>query len=855
MKIETLGRYGIPDEVIKHWHGDGVRQLLPIQIESVTKFGLLKGDSLIISGPGTSGKTFCGEMAALKQASSRRKAVFIVPLKSIAVEKFKTFQKRYAPLGLKIRMSTRDHSEYEKEITKGDFDILITIYEKLNSLTASDITIIKNVGCFILDEFQMISDPQRGAELELIVSKIRRFNPRTQLVLLIGGNCAPEKLSEWLGIRLLEENRRPVDLRLGVLFRGTFHFRGYNDHTEGDERWLETRADEEGPGLDPQALAAIKFLSEKGEQIIIFTSTKRSAVAVGEYLSVSLDLNSAKKSLKALNDIPPSLQNDLLGRCLHGGTAFHHAELDQEQRELVESGFRSGDITVLSSTTTLAWGVNLPARNVFIESMKYSGMKSAFCRDTLIPLTSVDYYQAAGRAGRIGMGEKFGRAVLTASTPFENEILWENYVYGSSEKLAAAFSENHLPEMIMKLISCGAAESSDSLTRDIGNMFSACDGNSAEIIGAKINSTIDFLKSKGLVSYDHINRIISTDLGKIVSSSGVSAESIMRISEKAESGEITEPFEWLYFAFDLKEWRESGGDYFTRRDLPYNVIERINELSPSDISSSKFIEAEKNRAVQPGSNNFLAFLFALEWISGRPMREIEKAFNRGSGGIRKFVDTLCWLLRAIEKVVLVCREEDNTLSDNQILALASRLKHGLPESKIPLTETLGINREFILRLDDFGIKQVDDLLLFDPIILREILPLGIVEKINKRINIIQRRQNYKSGGNSFKKNSDIIFTGKYRRLLKEAVVLGESVYLQPKLYSYFQKLWWASCSGKPWVNKESLEPGINQPKYISKLRKSFYEKDIKARIESDGNGSYRLLLLKSENSSVVVGDK
>ena len=162
VKIETLGRYGIPEEVIKRWHGDGVRQLLPIQIESVTKFGLLKGDSLIISGPGTSGKTFCGEMAALKQASSRRKAVFVVPLKSIAVEKFKTFQKRYAPLGLKIRMSTRDHNEYEKEITKGDFDILITIYEKINSLTASDITIIKNVGCFILDEFQMISDPQRG---------------------------------------------------------------------------------------------------------------------------------------------------------------------------------------------------------------------------------------------------------------------------------------------------------------------------------------------------------------------------------------------------------------------------------------------------------------------------------------------------------------------------------------------------------------------------------------------------------------------------------------------------------------------------------------------------------------------
>ena len=187
MKTEVLIRYGIPGEVIKRWNNDGIRQLLPIQIQSITRFGILDGNSLIISGPGTSGKTFCGEMAVLKSASQREKAIFLAPLKSIAVEKYRTFRERYSPLGLRIILSTRDHTEHENDIIKNRFDILISIYEKFNSLTSNDITLIKSCRCFILDEFQMISDPGRGAELELLMAKIRRFSPGAQIILLMGG--------------------------------------------------------------------------------------------------------------------------------------------------------------------------------------------------------------------------------------------------------------------------------------------------------------------------------------------------------------------------------------------------------------------------------------------------------------------------------------------------------------------------------------------------------------------------------------------------------------------------------------------------------------------------------------------
>ncbi len=89
---------------------------------------------------------------------------------------------------------------------------------------------------------------------------------------------------------------------------------------------------------------------------------------------------------------------------------------------------------------------------------------------------------------------------------------------------------------------------------------------------------------------------------------------------------------------------------------------------------------------------------------------------------------------------------------------------------------------------------------------------------------------------------------------KELKIAGRSLYLQPRLYSYFQKLWWGLKSEKPWIHKESLEPGLNQAKYISKLRRIFRDNELDIKIISDGEGKYRLLLPESEDTPVVVGD-
>ena len=857
MNIEALRRYGVPERVIERWRANGIRFLLPLQVRSVTRHGILEGKSLIVGGPGTSGKTFCGEMAALFQASRRKKAVFLVPLKAIAEERYKLFAGRYSPLGLKIRLATRDFTDHDRYIPSADFDILITIYEKFNSLTATDISLLRTCGCFVLDEFQMISDPERGTEIEILMAKIRAFGRGSQLVILMGGGSSCQGISEWLDIPVLEETRRPVDLRLGVLHRGTFHYRGFNDLNEGDERWLEERGiDYDGP-LDDQTFGAIEALVVQGEQVMIFVSSRNKARAVALHLGELLDLPSCAASLQSLKDLPPSIQNEDLGRCLSRGVAFHHAELDSEQRELVENGFRKGEIRVLCATSTLAWGVNLPVKNVFVETMKYDGAVSPGTRRLPIPLSAGEFHQAAGRAGRLGAGEKFGRAVMVASTPYEQEILWNQYVYSGNENPASTLDQRKIPDLILRLLACRVATTRAEIVEVTDRLYATRQSQSESHIQKMTEVSLTYLEKGALVQIDRAGTIRPTDFGRIACETGISAGSIIVISEKLGEEESYEPLEWLFLALELREWKETSGPFSSARFTVQNLIDQINSLGDGILERSimmgEHFNLMQDRRYQ---ERLAAFLFALAWISGWPTRELEQAFRRGIGGLRKDASTLSWIISAIEKMVngkeSPRSSENSVCRDLHILAL--RLRYGVDEHLLNLARILDIDREFIRRLHDTGVRSADDLKDMDYSVLKAILPLPIVEKIHKRMQNHRPEMSLARMEHSAGEDNRVVFTGNSRKLLKEAVIFGKSIFLQPKLYSYLQKLRWASLSDNPWVAKETFESGFNQSKYISKLRRILRQARIDAEIISDGRGSYRLVLPESVDGAGVGRD-
>jgi helicase len=847
MKIEYLTRYGLPEHLVKRWASDGMRMLLPIQESSVTRFGILDGKSMVICGPGTSGKTFCGELGALSRVAARCRAVFLEPLKAVAEEKLRTFVTRYSPLGIKTVLSTRDYTAHDRDIFLKKFDIAIFIYEKFNSQTSSDISLIKNASCFVIDEFQMISDPKRGIELELAAMKIRRFNPEAQIIVLMGSGSAPDKISEWLGIPALNESHRPVELRLGVLCGGKYHFREFNHKSEGDEQWTRPSA---GGELAPcetdhmpiRGLEAIKHLVDQGEQILIFTRSKNIAMALAHELASALELESAKRALGSLKECPPSIQNEGLARCLRHGVAFHHADLDEYQRRLVEQGFRDGEIRVLSSTSTLAVGVNLPARNVFIETMKYSGDKTGES-NSVVPLSGIDFHQAAGRAGRFGIQRDFGRAIMTADTPFEQEILWDKYVYSQCQDPSPGLSREDIPEMTLLAIACGAAADPDEVIHICGRTYAAYCGVLGTDIEGCVNQALVHLEKYGLIRIKSWGKIETTAAGQAAGSTGLRVKSAAEIIERVSSKEARTTYDWLAVTVGLSEWRNECGKYCLEVRSPQMLVARIYEIMGEEtILSSPILSGRIQNAADTKMRNELAsLLFASEWSSGRPTHEMERFFGRGAGGLKRDSSTMAWILSSIGRLIrAVSSKRDDNCAEN-LERLAEMIRFGVDEKRLPLAKALDIDREFVARLYEIGIDSVESLVAADTGSLATILPGTVYDKVIRRCEKL-RASPPESAGSANSAMKRIVFTGNNDKLKNEVVIAGKSVWLQPRQYAYLQKLWAAHNSGSPWVPKEALDISPYQAKYISKLNKHLKDAGVELRIASNGRGGYAIRL-------------
>jgi len=198
-----------------------INELRPSQ-EKAIKQGLLKGKSLLICTPTASGKTLIAELSALKSILNKQgKAIYIVPLKALASEKFKQFKERYGKF-IKVGMSIGDLDSKEGRLS--DYDLIIATSEKLDSLIRHHSPWISDVKVLIIDEIHLMNDHGRGPTLEILITILKRLLKNIQIIGLSATIGNPKELAAWLNAELVIDKWRPVELKQGVAFEDKIEF-------------------------------------------------------------------------------------------------------------------------------------------------------------------------------------------------------------------------------------------------------------------------------------------------------------------------------------------------------------------------------------------------------------------------------------------------------------------------------------------------------------------------------------------------------------------------------------------------------------------------------------------------------
>lgn len=329
---------------------DKIIELYPPQEQAIEK-GLLAGKNLVISIPTAAGKTLLAELSALKHITENDgKVIYLCPLRALASEKYKEFQ-RFKQLGVRTTITSGDFDSTDEYLPR--FDIIVSTNEKMDALLRHQASwIAESVTLVIIDECHLLNDQHRGPTLETLLARLLIENSKAQIVALSATIGNAIEIADWLGAELVKSEWRPVPLKEGVYFKNEIIFDDFST--------LPVQYHHNDPLVN---IALDSVYSD--EQMLIFTPSRRLAVSTAEKIGKGVKPRLESQDQQYLNELSKSISTNLtdpltrkLSETIKNGVTFHHAGLNSEQRELVELAFKKGAIKVLCATPTLCVAKN-----------------------------------------------------------------------------------------------------------------------------------------------------------------------------------------------------------------------------------------------------------------------------------------------------------------------------------------------------------------------------------------------------------------------------------------------------------------------------------------------------------------
>ncbi len=359
-----------------------------------TALAAARTGDVLVCAPTGSGKTWIAEQAMGELLAGGGTAWYTTPLKALSNQKFHRFGGLYGTEAVGLLTGERKLNAQAPIVVATTEILRNALY---GTSTAPDL--------IVLDEAHYISDPERGTAWEEILMLAPK---RSRLLLLSATFPNADVVASWLtdvrGVRpeVIVEQLRPVPLRY-ILADGRGRLippdaLGHLPPGGRAQGWLASlMRDLEHYSLLP---------------VILFYPARRQCDEAARELA---SLRAFGPELRAAamarweRDYPVLRQHAFRNAVVDSGIAPHHAGHTTAWRLAVEDLLARGLVRAVCATTTLASGLDVPARTVALSTLVRNSPEGP------VMLTSTEFHQMAGRAGRRGK-DTIGVVVLPATT-------------------------------------------------------------------------------------------------------------------------------------------------------------------------------------------------------------------------------------------------------------------------------------------------------------------------------------------------------------------------------------------------------------------------------------------------------
>ena len=553
--------------------------------------------NIVVSAPTSCGKTALMELALVRLFNSQEqnvKAIYIAPTKALCSERSTDWSRKFNPLGIEIGELTGDTEAHMiSKIQK--CSIIVSTPEKLDSVTRrwkDNKAFIELVRLVLIDEVHILKEPIRGSTLEVLVARLNTIakNLLKPIRIVAISATIPNivDIAEWLRdehgsaeLKLFGPEYRPVILEVHVL--------GFTNNGKTPfqfEHNLTFRLAELINEYSPTSTA--------GRSILVFCSTRKSAVSTANHLSSEPCFKEhclSKQSSTVVQKFGYRLTDKDLKSLLPFGILFHHAGLQTNDRCLVEELFLSGRVSILCCTTTLAIGMNLPAQLVIVKGT------SQYINGQYTDLGQIDLSQMIGRAGRPQFGDK-GIALILTTNEKKDSVL---KLATGSEMIESSLHVNLIEHLNAEIV-LGTILSLDMAMQWLKSTFlyvrikknpayyilHNCTKEASMLSGiarleAIFKYDFDILKQNGFITMDNDGAMQTSVASRTMSRYYIKFPTMLRIVGTKTSCSLKEVLELLCSAEEFDDIRFHGdktalNDLNKNADIRFKLVGRVKEV-------------------------------------------------------------------------------------------------------------------------------------------------------------------------------------------------------------------------------------------------------------------------------------